>query len=137
MFMAVVESIWFGTKAIMNVFEHNDVRFDGIVISGGVVKSGFWLQAHADVCNVPITVPKVTEAPCLGSAILGAIAAGIYPNMESAAAAMTSAERVVYPDRNRHDEYMFYYERYRELYGLTKDWMHSVTAHAATKQRER
>ena len=137
MYRAAVESICFGTKAIVDVFEQNGVRFDGIVISGGVVKSGFWLQAHADICNVPITVPKVTEAPCLGSAILGAIAADIYPDIESAAAAMTSAERVIYPDRDRHDEYMFYYERYRELYELTKDWMHAVTAHEASRQKGR
>lgn len=44
------------------------------VISGGAVKSPFWLQTHADVSNVPIIVPKVTEGPCLGSAILGAVA---------------------------------------------------------------
>ncbi len=126
-YRAIVESICFGTKAILDVFESAGFTPNGIVISGGVVKSRFWLQAHADVCDVPIIVPRETEAPCLGSAILGAVAAGAYPDIVSAAAAMTGIDSVVEPDHERHEAYMFYYRKYREFYELAKDWMHEVT----------
>lgn len=129
MYRASVESVCFGTKAIMDKFAENNITFNEIVISGGIVKSPFWLQAHADVANVKITVPKVSEAPCLGSAILGAVAAGYYPNIVDAANHMVKAEKVIEPNKDRHDEYMFYFEKYKELYPLLKDWMHSVTNH--------
>ena len=100
-----------------------------IVISGGAVKSRFWMQVHADVSNVPITVPKVTEGPCLGSAILGAVAAGIYPDIQTAAENMTSVDYVIEPDARKHEQYQFYYGKYKEFYQLAKDWMHQVTLH--------
>ena len=40
-----------------------------ILVSGGPTKSDLWMQMHADVSNVPITLTKVTEGPVLGSAI--------------------------------------------------------------------
>ncbi len=133
MYRAIIESICYGTEAILEVFRKAGFEPDAIVISGGAVKSRFWLQCHADVCNLPIIVPKCTEGPCLGSAILGAVAGGVYPDVMTAAEAMTSVDYMVYPDQARHDEYMFYFEKYKEFYELTKDWMHSVTTHVTNK----
>ena len=129
-YRAVVESICFGTKAILDVFKEAGFTPNGIVISGGVVKSRFWLQTHADVCDVPILVPKETEAPCLGSAILGAVAAGAYPDIRSAAAAMTEIAYIIEPDHEKHKQYLFYYEKYREFYELAGRWMHEITEHS-------
>lgn len=133
LYRASVESVCFGTKMIMDVFAENGVTFQEIAICGGIVKSPFWLQAHADVANVPLTVPRVSEAPCLGSAILGAVAAGVYPDIQSAADAMVATDRVITPDAGRHEEYMFYFNRYKALYPLIRDWAHSVTGYASGK----
>lgn len=129
-YRAIVESICFGTKAIIDRFEESGFSPSGIVISGGVVKSRFWLQTHADVCDVPIIVPKETEAPCLGSAILGAVAAGAYPDIVTAAENMTGIDYILEPNHDKHQEYMFYYKKYREFYELAKDWMHDVTEYS-------
>ena len=55
------------------------------------------------------------------------------PDIPAAAAAMVQPARVITPSQERHEEYMFYYKKYRELYELLRDWMHSVTGHAAGK----
>lgn len=130
MYRAIIESICYGTEAIMDVFRYSGIKLNEIVISGGAVKSPFWLQTHADVSNVPITVPKVTEGPCLGAAILGAVAGDVYPDIQTAAESMTSVDYVVEPNASAHDEYQFYYQKYKEFYALAKDWMHDVTMHA-------
>lgn len=130
MYRAMIESICYGTEAIIEVFRHSGFKLDEIVVSGGAVKSRFWLQTHADVSNVPITIPKVTEGPCLGAAILGAVAGGIYPDIQTAAGKMTSVDYIVEPDIAHHEEYQFYYEKYKEFYALAKEWMHDVTVHA-------
>jgi len=46
---------------------------------------------------------------------------------------MTSIDYTIEPDAKRHEEYMFYFEKYKQLYALAKDWMHSVTMHATNK----
>lgn len=129
MYRAIIESICYGTEAILEVFRNAGFSPKEMVVSGGAVKSRFWLQTHADVCNVPVAVPECTEGPCLGSAILGAVAGGCYPDIDTAAEAMTRIAYRVEPDLKRHEEYRFYFERYKEIYALGKDWMHAVTMH--------
>ena len=129
LYRASVESVCYGTKVIMDIFTQNGMDFQEITVSGGIVKSPFWLQAHADVANVPLTIPRETEAPCLGSAILGSVAGGAFSGITEAAEAMVRPARVILPDQAHHEEYMFYFEKYQELYHLLRDWMHSVTNH--------
>ena len=133
MYRAIIESICYGTEAILEVFRGSGFVPKAMVVSGGAVKSRFWLQTHADVCNVPVVVPECTEGPCLGSAILGAVAGKCYPDIDTAAEAMTTIDYMVEPDPARHEEYMFYFEKYKEIYALAKDWMHSVTMHVTQK----
>ncbi|MEA4853454.1 MAG: FGGY-family carbohydrate kinase [Christensenella sp.] len=129
MYRAIIESICFGTEAIMQTFRDGGMKPDGIYISGGAVKSKFWTQTHADVCNLPILIPKVTEAPCLGSAILGAVASGVYPDIQTASANMVTIQNKVEPNKERHEAYRFYFEKYQEAYQTSKNWMHDVTTH--------
>ncbi len=131
MYRAIIESICYGTEAIIEVFRKEKFNISEMVISGGAVKSRFWLQAHADISNLPITVPKITEGPCLGSAILGAVAGGVYPDIQTAAQNMTSVDYVIKPNAKRHEQYQFYYKKYKEFYALAKDWMHQVTIYNA------
>lgn len=46
---------------------------------------------------------------------------------------MTDVEYTVEPNQERHEEYMFYFEKYKEIYAIAKDWMHSVTNHVTQK----
>ena len=129
LYRAIIESICYGTETIIEVLRRADFDLSKIVISGGAVKSRFWLQTHADISNIPITVPKVTEGPCLGSAILGAVAGGVYQDIQTAAENMTSVDFVIEPNVKQHEQYRFYYEKYKQFYALAKDWMHQVTAY--------
>ena len=130
MYRAIIESICYGTEAIMESFRGGGMQPSGIYIAGGAVKSQFWLQTHADVCNLPIYIPKVPEAPCLGSAILGAVACGYYSDIVTAAKHMVTIEGKVEPDFGRHQEHMFYFEKYKQAYHDSKDWMRAVTTHS-------
>jgi len=129
LFRAIIESICYGTAQIVDIFKKSGMMPESIYISGGATKSPLWMQTHSDICNVPILIPKVCEAPCLGSAILGAVAGGAYSNISSAAEAMVKIVDQIEPNKNAYEAYQFYYERYNEAYDLFKDWMHSITKH--------
>lgn len=129
LFRAVIEGICFGTEDILRTLRDNEFVPTLTVVSGGPAKSELWMQIHADVSNVPITFTEVSEGPVLGAAIQAAVGAGLYPDLSTAAKDMVRFGRTIEPDAARHEEYRFWVERYRELYGAIRDVQHEVVAH--------
>jgi len=128
-YRALVEGICYGSEIIFRNFRKNNVPLKELYACGGAVKSDFWMQAHSDVSGLPINIPRVMEAPVLGSAILGAVAGGVYPDIASASDSMVEIVKRIEPNKERHEEYRFYADSYAELYPLLKDWMHRVARH--------
>jgi FGGY-family pentulose kinase len=128
-FRAIMEGICYGTENILRTFRSRDLEPRSIVASGGPAKSDLWMQMHADVSNVPISFARVSEGPVLGSAMLAAVGAGIYPDIPAAAEHMVHIERTIEPDRSRHEEYGFYMDKYVETYPRMKDLMHRMVRH--------
>jgi L-ribulokinase len=75
------------------------------------------MQIYADVLRRPVSIAASDQAPALGSAIHAAVAAGCYPDIAAAAAAMGSREPAAYvPDPVRADVYDALYAEYRLLH---------------------
>jgi FGGY-family pentulose kinase len=116
LFRAIIEGIAYGTEHILRTFRGNGFVVDAMVAAGGATKSPLWLQIHADVSNVPLVLTAVPDAPALGSAILGAVAAGLFPDVQSAAEAMVHERARIEPDRAAHEAYKFYVDQYINTY---------------------
>lgn len=69
-----------------------------IRLTGGAAKSPIWAQIFADACNLPVEVVDAEEVGALGAAICAAVAAGHFPDLRSAALAMSRVSRVHQPD---------------------------------------
>jgi FGGY-family pentulose kinase len=131
LFRAILEGICYGTELIFRTLRRHDFELRSIVAAGGATRSDLWMQLHADVSGVPVSIPREPEGPVLGAAMLAAVGAGIHPDIETAAAEMVHVERTIQPDQGRHEDYAFFVDRYTELYPATKDVMHQVTRHVA------
>ena len=131
LFRAILEGICYGTELIFRTLRRHDFELRSIVAAGGATRSDLWMQLHADVSGVPVSIPREPEGPVLGAAMLAAVGAGIHPDIGTAAAEMVHVERTIEPDQGRHQEYGFYMDRYTELYPATRDVMHQVTGHVA------
>ena len=84
---------------------------------GGGARSQVWLQLTADVCDLPITVPRYADAcGVLGSAIC---AACFYPSLAEAAGSMVSEERRIQP-RGISARFEHGYQTYLRLYEATR-----------------
>ncbi len=116
LFRAMMEGIAYGTELILETQRANGYRPDELVIAGGVTNSDLWMQIHADVSGLPLTVTRVADAPALGSAILAATAGGAYGSIAEASEAMVHVERRVEPDMSAHAAYQPSYEAYRLAY---------------------
>ena len=84
LFRAVIEGVSFGSELILETMRNNGFKPDRIVMAGGATRSPLWLQIHADVSNLPLTITKVPDAPSLGCAILAATGAGLFPDVSKA-----------------------------------------------------
>jgi xylulokinase len=75
------------------------------------------MRIKATVMGQPLTVVDAEEATALGAAILGGLAAGVYPNVAEALATLDLGSYVVEPDPNERDLYERIYQGvYRPLY---------------------
>lgn len=116
-YRALVESTAFGTRMIIETLVESGVPVDEFVAAGGLLKNKWLMQTYADVLRRPITVLTSDQGPALGSAIHAAVAAGAYPDIQTASEAMGKVERAAYlPDEARADAYDELYAIYAELH---------------------
>jgi L-ribulokinase len=84
-YRALIEATAYGSRAIVERFEQQGVRIEGIIAIGGITrKSTLVMQILADVLNRPIRVGAADQACALGAAMFAATAGGFYPTVEAA-----------------------------------------------------
>lgn len=116
-YRALLEATAFGTRRILDAFRDAGVPVREFFAAGGLTRNATLMQLYADVTGYPIHVAATSQAPALGAAIHAAVAAGAYPDVPRAAAAMGRAHRDAYrPDPARHAAYTRLYAEYRELH---------------------
>ncbi|GAB3839929.1 ribulokinase [Hymenobacter jeollabukensis] len=113
-FRALVESICYGSRRIVERFEEQGVPIKQVIGLGGVAKkSAFMMQTLADVLNRPIRVAESDQAPALGAAMYAAVAAGIHPDVPAAQKAMGNGFADTYePNPARVADYEPRYQQY-------------------------
>ena len=116
-YRALVEATAFGTRVITDTFAASGVPVTEFVVAGGLLKDSFVMQVYADVLRRPLSVIVSEQGPALGSAIHAAVAAGSYPDVPAAAAAMGGKRSEVYiPDQASADVYDELYAEYTRLH---------------------
>jgi L-ribulokinase len=116
-YRALVEATAYGARTIVETFERSGVPVAEFTAAGGLLKNRFLMQTYSDVLNRPVNVLAADQGPALGAAIHAAVAAGAYPDLRSASAAMGRLHRAAYtPDPARAAAYDALYAGYRELH---------------------
>ncbi len=131
LFRAIIEGIAYGSEHIFRTMRSYGYVVDEIVAAGGPTKSRLWMQIHADVSGTPITLTRVANATALGSAVLASVAAGLYPDIPTASAAMVHVKERIEPNKERHEAYRFYVDRYIETYPRLQDLIQSIVRHTS------
>lgn len=97
----------YGTRQILETLKSSGYeKISSVVMCGGLSKNPVFVQTQADILGLPVLCPNETESVLLGSAILGACAAGLFCNMNEAIHSMAGRAGLVTPDedtRNYHD----------------------------------
>jgi L-ribulokinase len=121
-YRALIEATAYGTRMIIDTFEESGVPISELYAAGGIAeKNPFLMQIYSDVTNREIRISASAQAPALGSAMFGAVAAGKerggYDSIVEAAREMARIKDVVYrPIPANVETYNKLYEEYRLLH---------------------
>jgi L-ribulokinase len=121
-YRALIEATAFGTRMIIDTFEENGVPVKEFYAAGGIAeKNPFVMQIYADVINMEIKISGSPQAPALGSAMFGAVAAGKrnggFDTIQEAAKAMAKVKDYTYkPITANVAAYKKLYAEYKTLH---------------------
>ncbi|MHA7777651.1 FGGY-family carbohydrate kinase [Roseibium sp. M-1] len=97
LYIAGICGLGYGLRQIIAAQAAKGIRLDTIVVSGGAGQSPLVRRLLADATGLTIAAPKTPEPVLLGSAMLGAVAAGLLPDIPAAMAAMSAAGETYEP----------------------------------------
>jgi xylulokinase len=123
----VLEGITYEIAMCVDLYKEIGHPVEEFRCSGGGAKSDRWMQIKADLLNAEIKVPKVSEAGCLGMAMLAGAATGVYNSIEEAVETTVKVDRSFSPDAKRAEVYRENLEVYRDLYPTLKELAHRIT----------
>lgn len=121
-YRALMEATAFGTRVIIDTFEANGIAIEEIVATGGLPgRNKLLMQIYADVTGRPIYLVGSDQASALGSAMHGAVAAGVevggYKNIIEASKHMANLKEERYtPDPENAKIYDKLYTEYTTLH---------------------
>ena len=84
-----------------------------LVASGGSTRNTTLMNIKANVSGLPLVIPDVDEAACLGAALLAGIGAGIYKDFKDAKDQINYSSKLIEYDENIHQAYK---KLYKESY---------------------
>ncbi|MEW6554000.1 MAG: FGGY-family carbohydrate kinase [Actinomycetota bacterium] len=116
LYLSTVQALAFGTRHIVEEMEGHGYRIENIVATGGHTKNELLLQEHANILGRPIYLGGETENMLLGGAINAAAAAGEYPSLIEAMAAMSTPGREIKPREEMRALYEKKYRVFKEMY---------------------
>jgi glycerol kinase len=119
---AALESIVFQVADLVTAMGKDEGSTLGeLRVDGGASLNNLLLQTQADILQVPILRPKVTETTALGAAYLAGMAAGVWPDRDAIAAHWQVDRRFEPQIAPNHAEQKM--TRWRDAVERTKGWV--------------
>jgi len=119
----VMEGVVFYHKALVDASAECGITLRELRAVGGGSKSDAWLQISADILGRPLVRTRVSEAGCLGVALLAAAGTGAFRSLEEGVRTMVSLGERFEPEPARQRLYAERFEKYRALWPLMRDYL--------------
>lgn len=110
---AVIESIAFGIRRVLETLEQTGCEIVDLRVTGGQARNVIWNQLKADITGKCILVPEIEDAELLGGAACALVEQGEYQSLREASEALVRLRAVFSPREERHRGYEDLYSAYR------------------------
>ncbi len=115
-FRAALEGITYEMLWNLSILRDAGFNLTEIRAVGGGSKSEKWMQIKSDILGIPLTVMKVSEATCMGAAML---AGNSINSINPAEAQWASPIKTYEPNKQYSSMYEGRFEIYKELYSAS------------------
>lgn len=95
LYVAVVLSIGYGLRQILDALAAQGIAISSVVISGGAARSRLVRQLLADATGTAIVTVETDEPVLLGAAMLGAVAAGHASDLQTVMSTMSRRRETI------------------------------------------
>ncbi len=117
---AVLEGVAYGLRDSLDLVAELGGRLEFGRVSGGGARSEEWLRIVASALELPLQRVAVDEGAAFGAALLGGVAADVWPDVASAVSATVRGGETIEPVGDWVEEYRAGRERFRALYPALK-----------------
>jgi D-ribulokinase len=118
-YLATIQAIAYQVRHIIEEMNYKGYQIETMFACGGGLKNEIFLSEHADITGCSLVLPREPEAVLLGSAILGAVASGVYPTVLEAMRAMSGSGRTITPGES--DIQSYHEKKYRVYHRMYED----------------
>jgi len=114
---AVLEGIAFAQFDAINLLKNLSIPANYLIASGGGARNPTWHQIIADITALDVYyIDKSRKGAAFGAALLGAVGAGIFPNVDVACKECIALSQSARPRDSVRTVYEQAYALYKELY---------------------
>jgi xylulokinase len=113
---ALLEGSAFAVRDITTQMQASGLDLRELRVVGGGAKSQLWNQIKADVTELQVCVPEITETTALGAAFLALVGVGAYATLSEAGEHIVRIRERIDPNPAVQSAYMEAYARYRQTY---------------------
>lgn len=131
LFRALLEGLCYEHRRVLEPL----LRYGGapdpqyVQLIGGGAQNNLWLRIKASVLGRPLHVLHMSQFVCLGAAMLGGLAKGVYPNLDAALSVLPRQYDVVEPQAAAMEFYdSLYRDVYAKLYQCLRPLHHRLAA---------
>jgi FGGY-family pentulose kinase len=114
-------SVALGVRHILETLNAEGYAIDTLHVTGGHTRNPLLMELYADATGCTVHEFPQTDAMLLGTAMVAAAGAGLYPSVTSAAAAMRQSSSARVPDPAMGDRYARDYAVFLKMHAHRKE----------------
>jgi xylulokinase len=111
---AVLEGVCFALRDSLEILRELRVPADDVLLTGGGARHALLRQMQADVFGISVVTVNREEGSAYGAALLAAIGAGAYRDLDAAVGATVARAPAQPPDPAARDRYEALYAQFRD-----------------------
>ncbi|MHA6641474.1 FGGY-family carbohydrate kinase [Mesorhizobium sp. A623] len=115
-------SIALGVRHVLEALNENGYLIDTLHVTGGHTRNPLLMELYADATGCTVVEPVVDDAVLIGSGMIAATAAGLYPDLNAAGLAMQQETKTRRPNpsaaRRFDRDYRIFLEMHRQRQAL-------------------
>ena len=110
---AVLEGVCFALRDSLEILRELGLVPEQLLLTGGGAKSAFIRQLQADIFGLPVATVNREEGGAYGAALLAAIGAGAFPDLQTAVQRTLTRRPSATPNPATHKAYEHIYARFK------------------------